>query len=79
MDDCPEKPAPPAHARDRALLNKLSDGLVQLGAAEESRGAAERNVISAAKEKEPTLSQDGWLFFFVPVAAEAVSALKEAG
>src|SRR6266436_2217 len=54
MDDCPEKLALPAHARDRGLLNKLSDGLIQLGAAEKSRGAAERNVISDAKEKEPT-------------------------
>jgi hypothetical protein len=31
------------------------------------------------KKKSQPLSQDGWLFFFVPVAAEAVSALKEAG
>jgi hypothetical protein len=31
------------------------------------------------KKKGQPLSQDGWLFFFVPIAAEAVSVLKEAG
>jgi hypothetical protein len=32
-----------------------------------------------AKEKCQPFSQDGWLFFFVPIAAETVSVLKEAG
>jgi hypothetical protein len=67
MDNCPEKPALPAHPRDWAILNKWSEGL--------------RHEISSPpqKKKGQPLSQDGWLFFFVPIAAEAVSTLKEAG
>ncbi len=31
------------------------------------------------KKKGQPLSQDGWLFFFVPIVAETLSVLKEAG
>jgi len=31
------------------------------------------------KKKGQPLSQDGWLFFFVPIEAEILSVLKEAG
>ncbi len=34
---------------------------------------------NGTKEKGQPFSQDGWLFFFVPIAAETVSVLKEAG
>jgi len=79
MDNCPEKPALPAHPWDRSILNKLSDGLIPLAAAEGSRGGRGKKSPLPAKEKSQALSQDGWLFFFVPIVAEAVSVLKEAG
>jgi len=34
---------------------------------------------SRKKKKGQPLSQDGWLFFFVPIVAEILSVLKEAG
>jgi len=77
MGNCPEKPALPAHPWDRSIFNKLSDGLIQLAAAEGS--AAARNLLSPQKKKANRSLQDGWLFFFVPIVAEAVSVLKEAG
>jgi len=43
------------------------------------KSAAARNLLAPQKKKGQPLSQDGWLFFFVPIAAEAVSLLKEAG
>jgi hypothetical protein len=36
-------------------------------------------ISSPQKKKGQPLSQDGWLSFFVPIAAESMSALKEAG
>ena len=39
-----------------------------------------RHEISSRKRKKANRSlEDGWLFFFVPIVAEAVSVLKEAG
>jgi hypothetical protein len=45
----------------------------------DNEAAAVRNLLSPQKKKGQPLSQDGRLFFFVPVVAEAASALKEAG
>jgi len=53
MDNCPEKPALPAPPWDRSILNKLSEGLIQLAAAEGSRGGRAMKS-PLAKEKKPT-------------------------
>src|SRR6266436_4924794 len=79
MGNGPKTKGLPARRRDRSIFNKLSDGLIQLGSAEDNEAAAARNLPSPQKKKGQPLSQDGWLFFFVPIVAEAVSALKEAG
>jgi hypothetical protein len=41
--------------------------------------AAARNLLSRQKKKANRSLEDGWLFFFVPIVAEAVSIPKEAG
>jgi hypothetical protein len=41
--------------------------------------AAARNLLSPQKKKANRSLEDGWLFFFVSIVAEAVSVLKEAG
>jgi len=79
MDNCPEKPALPAPPWDRSILNKLSDGLIQLAAAEGSRGGRAMKSPLAKEKKANRSLEDGWLFFFVPIVAEAVSVPKEAG
>src|SRR6267143_5298820 len=57
MDNCPEKPALPAHPWDRSILNRLSDGLIQLAAAEGSRGGRGTKSPLPAKEKSQPLSR----------------------
>jgi hypothetical protein len=41
--------------------------------------AAPEDLAFPQKKKGQPLSQDGWLFFFVPMVAETLSVLKEAG
>src|SRR6267143_5191469 len=57
MDNCPEKPALPAHPWDRSILNRLSDGLIQLAAAEGSRGGRGTKSPLPAKERSQPLSK----------------------
>jgi hypothetical protein len=53
--------------------------VIQLAAAEGSRGGrGTKSPLPAKEESQPSL-EDGWLFFFVSIVAEAVSVLKEAG
>jgi hypothetical protein len=62
------------------IFDNLRARLIHISERSPRIGKRPRHEIrSPQKKKGQPLSQDGWLFLFVPTAAETVSVLKEAG
>jgi len=60
-------------------LSQLRAGLIYQAQATHEEVAAPEDLAFPQKKNGQPLSQDGWLFFFVPIVAETLSVLKEAG
>jgi len=53
--------------------------LKEIDAAKPKKDVVADKIPDPTKEKNQPFSQDGWLFPFVPITAETVSVLKDAG
>jgi len=65
--------------RTGTILNQLRAGLIHHAQPTHNEAAAPEDLAFPQKKKGQPLSQDGWPFFFVPIVAETLSVLKEAG